>query len=647
MQHRASASASVSISAPVSFSAPALFQVLALAIALTLPAVASAEISAGATDLDKIVVTGTRTDVAIEDSLVPAQVIDREEIERTQARSLPELLKGRAGINLTNQGGAGKLTSVFLRGAESDHVLVLVDGVRIGSATAGLASFQDLPVDQIERIEIVRGPRSSLYGSEAIGGVIQIFTRKGGIGFEPHFRIGAGSNNLREASAGFSNRTERGWISAEGAYQETDGINACRGSGTLFQGCFADEPDDDGYRNVSVSLRGGVNLTDALTLEGHFLNADGDNEYDGSIFGGNETETTQRVTGGKMSWKPSENLKLTLQAGRADDKSDAYFRESGIRSYVNTFDTRRDTASVQADFAFGEGQLLTAGGDWQQDQVISTTAFAIDNRDNTGAFVEYQGKFGVHQLQASVRNDDNEQFGNHTTGSLGWGMALGGDFRLNASYGTGFKAPTFNDLYYPFGGNPDLEPEESKSLNIGIGQYATTWSWTFNVFETHIDSLTGYDSFFNLVQVEEARIRGAELTFSTSFAGWDLSTQLSYADPRARARETAEGAPNVNYDNLLPRRAPRSGRIDLDRKFGAFRFGTTVNSASARYDDAANTVRVSGYGTVDLRVEYAVTADWTLQARATNIFDREYETIAWYNQPGREYGLSLRYQPAR
>ena len=623
------------------------FHALALGIALALPSVAMAEVAADATDFDEIVVTGTRTEVALEDSLVPAQVIDREEIERSQARSLQDLLKGRAGVNFTNQGGAGKLTTLFLRGAESDHVLVLVDGIRVGSATSGLSMFQDLPVDQIERIEIIRGPRSSLYGSEAIGGVIQIFTRKGGTGFEPHLRIGAGSHSLREASAGFSNRGERGWISAEGAYQETDGFNACRGSEALFQGCFADEPDLDGYRNLSLSLRGGVEVGDTLVVEGHFLNADNDNEFDGSRFGGNETSNTQRVLGGKLAWSPGTRVKVSAQAGRAIDKYQAYFREAGTRRFVDNFDTRRDTASVQADIAIADGQLLSAGGDWQRDEVTSHTGFTVTSRDNTAAFVEYQGKFGAHQLQASVRNDDNEQFGNHSTGSIGWGMDLGNDLKLNASYGTGFKAPTFNDLYYPFGGNPDLEPEESKSLNIGIGQYASAWNWTFNVYETRIDSLTGYDSFFNLVQVDEARIRGAELTFATSLAGWDLSTQLSYVDPRADARLTAEGADNPNYGNLLPRRAPRTARIDIDRSFGAFRFGSTVSGASARYDDAANNLRLGGYGTVDLRVEYAVNADWSLQARATNVFDRDYETIAWYNQPGREYGLSLRYQPAR
>ena len=627
---------------------PARARTFALAIALALPSVVAAQDANDATELDEIVVTGTRTEVALRDSVIPAQVIDREAIERSQARSLPELLKGRAGINMTNQGGAGKLTTLFLRGTESDHVLVLIDGVRVGSATAGLTAFQDLPVDQIERIEIVRGPRSSLYGSEAIGGVIQIFTRQGADGFQPRMRLGSGSNNLREASAGFSNRGERGWISADGALQRTDGINACHGSAELFTGCFADEPDLDGYRNVSVSLRGGVALTEALTLDGLFLNADADNEYDGSIFGGNETENTQRVMGSKLMWSPGETFKLSAQAGRAADKSDAYFRNTdGERNFVNTFDTRRDTAAVQADVSLGDEQLLTLGADWQQDQVTSTTAFAIDSRDNTAAFIEYQGSFGLHEVQASVRNDDNEQFGNHTTGSLGWGMAIGETFRINASAGTGFKAPTFNDLYFPFGGNPDLAPEESESLNLGVSQYTQDWNWTFNVYETRIDALTGYNSAFDLVQIDEARLRGGEFTFTTSLDGWELATQLSYVDPRARARQTSEGADNPNFGNLLPRRAPRTGRIDLDRGFGDFRFGTTLNGASARYDDAANRVRVGGHATLDLRLEYVLHPDWTLQARASNIFDRSYETIAWYNQPGRQYGLSLSYRPAR
>jgi vitamin B12 transporter len=631
----------------MSFRFPA-FRTLSLAVALALPAVAAAQGGGSAdddaTDLDEVIVTGTRTEVSVRDSLVPAQVIGRAEIERSQARSLSELLRGRAGIGFSNQGGLGKITTLNLRGTESDHVLVLIDGVRVGSATAGLPAVQDLPIDQIERVEIVRGPRSSLYGSEAIGGVIQIFTRRGGKGLSRNFRVGGGSNNLREASAGFSYGGERAWLGADAAYQKTDGINGCRGTAgdpanPFGAGCFTDEPDRDGYRNVSLNVRGGLRFGNAWTLEGNFLNADGENEYDGSFV--NRSETLQQVIGGKLRYAPSDRLNVVLSAGRNKDHSDDYLDDA----FQGRFQTRRDLASLQADFGLAEGQLLTAGLDWQDDVVESDTAFAVSSRDNKAGFIEYQGTFGAHQLQASLRQDDNEQFGDHATGSLGYGLSLGKGLKLTASYATGFKAPTINDLYYPFFGNPDLKPESSKSLNLGVAQYADNWNWTFNVFENRVDDLVSYDSSIFLPNnIDKARIRGAEFTFDTQIAGFDISTQLSHVDPRNRTRTTPTGTDNLNYDNLLARRARNSGRIDIDRRFGDFRIGTTLVGASHRYDDAANQTRLAGYGTLDLRVEYAITDEWTLQARANNVFDREYETVAWYNQRGREYGFSLRYQ---
>lgn len=613
---------------------------LSLALALALPGIATAE--QAPTQLDDVIVTATRTPISIEDSVVPVQVIDRVQIERSQASSLQALLRGRAGLDFTNQGGAGKITSLFMRGSNSNQVLVLVDGVRIGSATNGMPTLQDLPVDQIERVEIVRGPRSSLYGSEAIGGVIQIFTRSAGPGLQQNLSLSAGSHNLRQASAGFSNRGERGWISAQGGYQSTDGINACRGTAGNAEhpwgaGCYADEPDRDGYRNTSINVRGGYALTEALSLEGHMLNSDSFNEYDGSIFGGNEADNRQQIYGGKLAWAPSDSFRLTAQLGRSNDQSDSYFAAGGTRTLASVFNTRRDTAAVQGDIKFGEGQQISVGADWQQDEIESTTAFDVDNRDNTGVFAEYLGQFGAHSLQASVRNDDNEQFGNHTTGSVGYGLAFGNGLRLSASAGTGFKAPTFNDLYYPGFSNPLLKPEESRSLNLGIAQYADTWNWTFNAYETRIDQLIGYDSSFALVNVAEARIRGAELTGFVSLAGFDINAQASFTDPR----DHTSGA--ATYDNLLARRARTSGRLDVDKAFGPLRLGVTAAGSGHRFDNAANTVRLAGYGTVDVRVEYALSDAWTLQAKAANVFDREYETVAWYNQPGREYQLTLRY----
>ncbi|MGY1458717.1 TonB-dependent receptor domain-containing protein [Luteimonas sp. A534] len=616
-------------------------QFLSLAVALALSPAAMASGAMQATDLDEVIVTGTRTEILLADSLVPAQVIDRDEIDRSQARDLIELLRGRAGVDIGNQGGRGKLSSVFLRGAESDHVLVLIDGVKVGAASSGMAAFQDFPVAQIERIEIVRGPRSSLYGSEAIGGVIQIFTRGGrASGFTPQLSVGGGSNNSRAFSGGFGYGGERGWVAAHGGYQETDGIDACRGSGTLFTGCFTDEPDDDGYRSASVTMRGGLHVTDALAVEGSFLDASGENEYDGSWT--NRSKTQQQVTGAQLRYAPEGGrLGVTAAVGRSKDTSDDYQGDT----FVSTFDTRRDTASVQADVQLAPAHLLSMGVDYSNDRVDGTTGFIVDERDNTGVFLAYDGGTGRQRWQASVRHDDNEQFGDHVTGGLGWGLAFDNGLRFSATLGTGFKAPTFNDLYYPGSESPLLQPEESTSLNLGVSQATERFNWSFNIYESRIDELIVFTYAPPTWQgvgenIDEARIRGAELTFGTSFAGFDLSTQLSHADPRDRSG-------GINDDNLLARRARTTGRIDLDRGFGPLRAGITVQGAGSRYDDAANTVRLGGYATTDLRLEYAFHRDWSLLARASNVFDRDYETVGWYNQPGREYGLTLRYQPVR
>lgn len=608
------------------------FRILSLAVLVALPGAAAAQ--RAATALDPLLVTATRTPVALADSLSPAQVIDRAAIESSQATSLQELLSGRAGINLANSGGPGKQTSLFLRGTNSSHTVVLVDGVRINTADFGQAMLQDLPLAQIERVEIVRGPQSSLYGADAIGGVVQIFTRRRTGGFAPHLELGGGSNGLRQASGGIGGGTERGWFGVDIAYQHSDGINACRGSVSPFAGCGADEPDRDGYRNLSKSARGGYTFNDQWRVEGSALRAEGENHYDGYY---NYSETLQQVLGGRIQYTPSARVALTASVGRADNESD----NVGPFGAYGSAQTHRDSASLQADIGLAAGHLLSAGVDWSDDRLDGSSAgYLTDSRDNTGIFAQYQGRLGRHQLQASVRSDDNEQFGGHTTGSLAWGMELGQGWKLTASHGTAFKAPTFSDLYDPWSGVPTLDPETARSTNLGIARQDGGWRWGLDVYETRIDDLITYDAAtFRMAQVEKARIRGAELTAATTvFAGIDVNAQLSWTDPRNRTT-------GAQQDNALARRARQTARIDLDRRFGDFRVGLTGQGAGRRYDDADNTVRLAGYGTLDVRLEYAVNRDWALLARAANVFDRRYETVAWYNQPGREYQLSVRYQP--
>jgi vitamin B12 transporter len=625
---------------------PVSSSLLAAAIGAVLPSLAFAQSDATAPgDLDRVVVTGTRTAVTVDESLAAVEVIDREQIERSQARSLPDLLRGRAGITVGNQGGLGKQTSVFLRGSESNHALVLVDGVRIGNANFDLAAFQDLPLEMIERIEIVRGPRSSLYGSDAIGGVIQVFTRRDRGGYAPRFHLGGGSHGLREIGGGFGGGGERGWFGIDMGHQSSDGIDACSGSSTLFRGCFAEEPDKDGYENNALSLRGGVTVNDKVEAQAFALRAAGRNEFDSyadAFFASpNVSNTLQQVLGGKLRVKPVEGFDLQLSVGRNDDESEDF--RAGTTAY-GYFHSTRDIATLQGDVAIAEGQLLTVGADWMRDVVSSDVDYVTTRRRNHAAFAQYQGSFGRHDVQLSARHDDNEQFGEHTTGSIAYGVDLAHGLRATASAGTAFKAPTFADLYYPpfFGmatANPDLRPETSTSYEVGLAQRRTRWHWAVNAYQTRIEDLITLDAFFVPQNINKARITGGELVAGTELAGWDVNGALSYVEPR-----DASGA---NRGLLLPRRARSSARIDIDRAFGDVRVGLSWIASGPRFDDPPNQNRLAGHATLDLRAEYALSPAWTLQTRASNLGDRDYEKVEFFNQPGREYSVMLRYLPRR
>ncbi|MGY4515164.1 TonB-dependent vitamin B12 receptor [Lysobacter sp. HA18] len=606
------------------------YRLITLAIASSLATPAFAD---DATKLDTVVVTANRAPVAVRDVLAPVEVIDRAEIERSQARSLPDLLRGRAGISIGNQGGLGKLTTIFMRGSESDHVLVLVDGVRMGSATSGLVAFQDIPVELIDRIEIVRGPRSSLYGSEAIGGVIQIFTKRDTGALTPRMSIGAGSRDTYEASAGFGGRVGRGWFGADYSHQETRGFDSCRGAGfPVFAGCFADEPDRDGYTRDALSLRGGIDIAEGWKADANALRAEGDNEYDGFY---NRSTVVQQVVGGGVTWTPSSNASLRLQAGRNRDASDNF---SGT-TFQGDFASNRDTASLQGDFTVAAGQRMSAGLEWQRDEVQSTTSYVLKQRIDRAGFLQYQGDFGMFDLEASARHDDNEQFGGHSTGNLAFGVDFASQWRFTVGAGTAFKAPTFNELYYPFGfGNPDLRPEGSRTIETGLAWNAANSGARLDLYQTSVEELISYSAKSRRPEnIDRARLRGAELSGNTTLAGWVASGSISWVD----AKNRSEGLSGF----LLPRRARESARLDLDHDFGAFRFGVTGAGEGARYDDLGNTRRLGAFATFDLRAEYAFTPALRLQARLENVFDRAYETVEYYRQSGRGLFVTLRYAP--
>ena len=584
--------------------------------------------------LPDIVVTATRTAQSADATLASVSIITRQDIVRLQAQSLPDVLRGVAGLTISNSGGAGKATSVFLRGTNSDHVLVLVDGIKVGSATTGTASFQDIPVAQIERIEIVRGPRASLYGSEAIGGVIQIFTRKGGGALTPSFSATAGNYGTVNGMFGLSGGGERGWFNAILNQQDTAGFNACNGKPFPGGGgCYVIEPDKDGYRNLSLGLRGGYRFDNGATADFNALQANSANKSDGSIFAGNEAKSVQQVLGGSAYFAATEQWNMTLRAGRSRDNSDLFF--NGL--YIDRYNTQRDSLTWQNDFALSADQLLSAGLDYQQDRIESLRAYAQTARRNRALFGQYQGSFGAHSLQASLRRDDNQQFGGHNTSGLGYGYAVSDTLRLTASYGTAFKAPTFNQLYYPGFGSAALRPELSRSIEAGVAGHGKFGKWSLNAYQTDITDLIGFDANFAPVNINTARLNGLEGQLQTQFADWDINGTLTLQDPRQTS--------GANQGKLLNRRATEAMRIEAARDLGAYRFAGSLYAEGRRFDDLANAKRLGGYGLLDMRAEYRIARGWLMQGRIDNLLNKKYETAQFFNQPGRGLYFTLNYQP--
>ncbi len=598
------------------------------------------------TQLDPVIVTATRMSEPKSQTLASVTVIERTEIERRQAHSVPDLLRGVAGVSIAQNGGEGHAASLFLRGTNSDHVLILIDGVKTGSVTLGTTPLENLPLDQIERIEIVRGPRSSLYGSEAIGGVIQIFTKQGGGTLTPRASIGGGTLGTGHLSGGLSGGGDQGWFNLGVNLDRTDGINACHGSVSPFAGCGVIEPDRDGYRNLGISARAGYAFSEAAKIDLHLLSSENRSDFDGSLFSGNVARSEQQVFGGTATFKPLEPWTLILSAGRGWDSYRTFYDDAAQlidERFIDRFETTRDTLSLQNNVTLMPGQVATLGLDYLNDRVAGTVAYTEDSRDNLGVFGEYQGRFGATDLTLSLRQDDNQQFGEHVTGNTAIGYRFENSVQVSLSYGTAFKSPSFNDLYYPNYGNPELDPEQSRSLELGLSGNLPIGNdsgrWGINAYQTDIDDLITFDAVtFSAANINSARIRGVEATASARLFDWDVATSLTLINPENRTAGADQG-------KLLARRPEQSFQLDLDRQLDRWSVGATLFVAGRRFDDAANTVRLDGYTLVDLRTEYTITPALRLQARLENVLDETYETAAWFNQPGRAAYLTLRYEP--
>ncbi|MFO7277025.1 MAG: TonB-dependent receptor [Pseudomonadota bacterium] len=591
--------------------------------------------ASGAEEPD-VLVTASRIPERIDETLWSATVLTRADIESSQASSLQELLASVAGIDIDNAGGLGKATTVFMRGAESDHTLLLVDGLRIGSATLGLPPFEHIPMEQIERVEIVRGPRSVLYGSDAVGGVIQVFTRDAGApGFDVGASLSGGSHDTRHVAAHIGGRGARGWLRLGAESLDTNGFNSCSGSLEPPGGCYTFEPDDDGFRSRTGTLNAGVRLGESVTAELRALAVDGRTEYDGTFT--NMTEIGERAASLHVGAALGSAWRLRAAVGHSVDEQENFIDGS----FQSRFDTKRDTASVQIEGSVASRLRLIAGVDYQDDRIDSTTQYARTSRGATGVFGELRASFEHWSVLGGLRVEDNEQFGSHVVGNVGIARSLGSAHRLTASWGTAFHMPTFNELYFPDGiGNPALAPEESESLELGVDGARGRLRWSVHAFQTDFDELIAFDlTSFTSLNVAEARIRGAELQADWRGAGWRVGGHVTLLD----AENLSEGA---DRGKRLPRRARTSAALEVRRTWAHGALGARARWEGARYNELSNDVRLGGFLTVDLLAEQSLGSAWTVQARVTNLLDRRYSTSAFFEQDGRNFGVTLRYRLA-
>lgn len=600
------------------------------------------EDSPAAGTLTPLVVTATRTSETVDDALSSVTLISRQEIERSQAQSMFDLLRGQMGMNVSSVGGPGQPLSVFMRGTNSDHVLVLIDGVKVGSATTGTAALQDIPLELIDHIEIVRGPRSSLYGSEAVGGVIQIFTKQGAQGFKPTLSAGTGSYGTTQGSATVNGGFGQGggWYSAGLSGFDTRGIPACQGNLTST-GCPTpvDSSSNDGYHNQSGRIRAGWNFDNGAQADLNWIHTRGATQYVGSYT--NQSQTSQNILSAALSGPVTANWKTSLRLGQSQDNSQDLLNGA----FVDRYNTTRDTMNWQNELTLATGQTLVAGVDQQNDSVDSNAGYLVNSRTDTGIFVQYLGKFGAQDLELSTRRDINQQYGTWTTGSGAWGWALTDALRFTTSYGTAFKAPTFNQLYYPYYGNPQLRPERSGTFETGLNGKLAQGQWSVHAFQTRVHDLIDTGPSFTAINIDQALIRGLESAYSTQWLDWSLRGTLDLLDPSNRTAGPL-------YGSSLPQRAPQSGTLSLDRSFESWSAGTTLRAESARNDFSylapgysQQLVRMGGFTTLDFRTEYKVDKQWRLQGRLDNLFNKNYETAYPYNQLGRGLYVTLRYQP--
>jgi len=586
-----------------------------------------------AENLPNLVVTADR--LAQDQASVSADVtvITQQDIQQSQATSVADLLRSQVGLDVSASGGPGKATSVFIRGASSGQTLVLIDGVRVGSATLGQFDWGNLSTAGIERIEIVRGAQSSLYGADAMGGVIQLFTRQGTKGTQVHVHGELGSLASSKEGMDISGMSESGVsyaMSAEGL--RTQGVSvAAKGT------------EKDGFRSATLSGRVGIPVGQGkLELIGRYVDAktglDGFGPADTLNYTSN---TKQTVASGKFTYPINDMLETSLQLSRSTDESIGRDPAGGTNN--SDYTTRIDQLTWQNHIDMDAFSVLF-GVDMHKDSGLSGSAKLDKSMRQTAGFASAAWSAGMADINTSVRYDRNSASQNKTTYKFGGALRPIEGLKLTANYGTGFKAPSINDLYTPDSGNLKLKPETSKGWDVGMA-----YEWEQQDLKTSVSATWFKQDFKNLIawapispgsftwlpsNVNAARTQGLELAGSIHYDIATLHANWTFLD----AKDSLTG-------DVLSRRAKDSGNVSLGIDVAGLHAESSVHIVGPRFSTTKNGKPMAGYHTSALRTSYAVNDVLSVNARIENLEDKKYEEVKGYGVLGRVWyaGMSANF----
>ena len=612
---------------------PVRFRLVAVALAAT--SLASA-VAAQEARLADTVVTATRTATKLDETLADVTVITREQIEAMgPGRSVAEVLQRLAGVQLTGQGGRGQAQSVFLRGADSKHTLLLIDGVRHGSATTGGPALANLPLELIERIEVVKGPASALYGSDAVAGVIQVFTQRGqgsGQAFLGSAQVTLGEYGHKSGAVGLRGEQNGFDYQVRLSRVTEHGISA-----TNAKDVFNYHPDRDGLQQTAAQVALGYALNADWRIDGQWLQSEGKAWVDDGP-GTNNPYAEMRTEVGRLSLqgKLLPHWTSTVSIGESTDKlwnRQAAWGDSHLK-------TRQTEYKWDNTFTTALGVVL-AGVERLEQKVDTSNHYAVNQRTVDAVFAGLSGSAGRHSWQVNVRNDDNSQFGDFTTYGLGYGLELVPGLRAYASHGKSMKAPSFNDLYYPdpgmpWNGNPDLLPEQGKNNEIGLQWSQGPHSAKLLHFDNKINQLIQSGSTRMENVPGTTRLKGWSAQYGFARQGWTLAAAYDYLDA-----QQADGQTPI-------RRAKHQANVSLGKQLGLWTLGTSVLYVGRRGDSdfatfPATAVTLPAYTTVDLSAQYQLAPDWSVQLRVANVGNQRYETAYGFNQLGRAAYLTLKW----